>query len=124
MQRIELHVAPRDAYLEVRATGKYSLPDALEAFSRMAREAERLQRSRILLDMTGLAGDLPTMDRYQSGVHAANVLRGVRRMAVVGSRALRYTGFFEDTASNRGLEVRIFFERDEALAWLTSSAPG
>jgi hypothetical protein len=120
-QRIELQVEPRNGYLEVRASGEYSLSGALEAFSHMAREADRLQRSRLLLDMTALAGDPPDLDRYESGVHAANVLRGIERLAVVGSRAIRFTRFFEDTATNRGLAVRIFFERDEAVDWLAGA---
>ena len=28
--------------------------------------------------------------------------------------------FFETVCRNRGLDVRVFAERDEALAWLTS----
>ncbi len=73
----------------------------------------------MLLDLREITGArMSDMDRYDVGVMAARESVGAP-IALVGSEALvDARRFGEVVARNRGLNVRVFTDMDEATAWL------
>jgi hypothetical protein len=76
---------------------------------------------RILLDLVGVTGDLPDLDRYDLGKEAAALLAHIERLAVIRRADLRYTGFAFDVAQNRGLDARGFIDPKQAEVWLVGA---
>jgi hypothetical protein len=75
----------------------------------------------MLLDLREMTGArLSDMDRYDVGVLAARESVGAP-IAMVGPATLvDPRRFGESVARNRGLNVRVFIDMDEATAWLRS----
>jgi hypothetical protein len=107
-------------YLKVRLGGRYSLPDLRGIIEAIGSEAERGGHARALLDLTAVDGDQPDLDRFETGVYAAEQLAKLERVAVLMAGRARVNRFFEDVARNRGLQVRVTQDPGEALDWLTS----
>lgn len=99
--------------------GDYSLADGLALFQRVAATARERGARLVLVDLVGLVGDIPDLDRYDLGKEGAEILGHVERLAVVRAPGYRYTGFAVDVARNRGLNIRVFTDRSEAIEWLT-----
>jgi len=71
-----------------------------------------------LREMTG--GRMSDMDRYDTGVLAARHSVGVPIAMVASETLVDPRRFGELVARNRGLNVRVFTNMDEATAWLRS----
>jgi len=111
---------PGSGYLRMKLAGRYSLPELREAIAAIGAEIDRAGHARVLVDFTGVQGDIPDIDRYETGVYAAEQLARIERVAVLSGRQQRVNHFFEDVARNRGLQVRVTQDPAEALAWITS----
>jgi hypothetical protein len=120
MMTIEHAFEPGPGHLAVRVSGSYSLPAIRGLIEAVGAEVERGGYAHALIDITALQGDQPDMDRFEMGVHAAEHLASLDRLAVLVNQALRVNHFFEDVARNRGLQVLVTKDPGEALAWLTS----
>ena len=93
--------------------------ESLKLFERIAEVAKERGAQRVLIDAIAIDGDMPDLDRYDLGKRAASLLSDIGRIAVVRGPSIRYTGFAFEVAQNRGLDVRSFADRAEAVAWLT-----
>lgn len=78
--------------------------------------------SKVLLDIRGLEGRLPIREDYDI---PSRFFPTVRNLNVINRAALvdlkefeRDDAFFETVAVNRGFNLRIFSNSDEALQWL------
>jgi hypothetical protein len=107
-------------YLRVRIGGEYSLPELRGIIGTIGTEAHRRKQVRLLIDVTGMRGDQPDMDRFETGVVAAEKLSAMERVAILMHPRGRLNHFFEDVARNRGLPVRVTQDPGEAIDWLTS----
>ena len=108
----------RKGHLEVLASGPYSRQGVFELIDRIGHATQAQGAARVLLDIGGVSGDPPDLDRFEYGVHAAQTLGRLERLAVLGDSQFRVTHLFEDAARNRGLPVRVFRDRGQAIAWL------
>jgi hypothetical protein len=108
-------------YLTARLSGAHALPDALAAFQKIAVAAREQKAQRLLLDMVGISGEMPDMDRYELGKEGAEIFCQIDRVGILYSTSFRYTGFGVDVANNRGLNVRGFQDPVAAADWLKSS---
>ena len=108
-------------YLIAQVTGMLSLQAAVESFEIIAAMAKERGAQRVLIDASAITGDMPDLDRYDLGKQAVSLFGNVERIAVVRGPNIRYTGFAFEVAQNRGLGVRAFADRAEAVAWLASA---
>ena len=120
----DLECLDRDGYFEARYLGTFSIQRYLDQMERSVRACEERKRSLLLVDITDLHGYNPTTyERHQIGVTGAALSRGLSKVAVIVSdaqvRPRAEPDFFATTvARNRGLEIRTFFVRAEAVDWL------
>lgn len=119
--QIELRDIDPPGYLLFTCQGAGTLASFRVLVDRISVEVAARGRRRVLADVRSMSGALPDMDRFEIGVYAAEKLTGVERFAVLASVEHRINRFFEDTARNRGLQVRVFLDEAEALAWTNAA---
>ena len=111
-------------FVRIVVTGNYSLLKANHLFSHSIENALLHRRAKILIDVTNIAGNIPFFDRFEYATFLARYKREhastkVSRIAVVGHEPIVDKNKFGETvAINRGANVRVFTDMDNAYAWL------
>ena len=109
------------SHLTAHLSGSYSLAGMLRAIDVMAGECRKRNVKRLAVDVS-ISGDAPAVDRYQYASHAASALRQLEKCAAYAGPGQRVEPFTEVVAQNRGLSLRVFGTRQEALTWLTTDS--
>jgi hypothetical protein len=120
--------------LEVEVRGEFSLDEAKRTFLEMLDSAGRHGAAKVLFDGRGLKGEPEVMERFFYGEFAAtetaraasegNLPRVPRFAYVLEEPVLDPRRFGENVASNRGMIVKTFGNREEALKWLEVDSAG
>jgi hypothetical protein len=108
--------------LTAHLSGSYSLAGMLRAIDMMAEECRKRHTHRLAVDVS-ISGDAPTLDRYKYATHAVSSLRHLKKCAAYAGPGQRVEPFTELVAQNRGLSLRVFGTRQEALTWLMTDSP-
>ena len=119
---MDLILEPRDGFLLAIAVGEVSFDSALEGCRNMVDLAAGLGVRKILLDCLALIGDLSAEERFELGKTTAEYCQSQLRipaLALIG-KPPAVTGLGARAASNRGMPVEIFFDRERGLDWLKS----
>ena len=114
--------------LEVEVRGEFSLEEAKRTFLETLESVGRHAATKVLFDGRTLIGEPAVMERFYYGEFAAaetaraaseRRMPRVPRFAYVLERpVLDPKRFGENVAANRGMIVKAFGDRDEALTWL------
>ena len=93
-----------------------------EAFDRAIALAQDSKIRRVLVDTVRIEGGHSALDLQKIAAHLSTLpgkfdLREAVLVAGDGPNT-QNTGYWEDTCTIRGLQVRLFEDRAEALAWL------
>jgi hypothetical protein len=114
---LEIQVKPD--YILVTYTGEFNVAAAERAIDGSLQAGSTHNLSKILIDCRRMTGRLSIMDRYQVAVSGQRMAGKLTRVALVrqeeGSPLDRFT---ETVARNRGVNLKLFSEIDEAVAWL------
>ncbi|MES2940592.1 MAG: hypothetical protein V4864_23140 [Pseudomonadota bacterium] len=106
-------------YLFVVCAGPVSLAELSAAADFIASLAQRQERKRALLELSGTQPSLSFTDHLQLGTHVAHAFAALERVATVVSVENR-VGTSEKAARNSGLRLRTFTDLDTAQKWLLS----
>ncbi len=104
-------------YLRVVASGEYQFSDLPQFVNFIKAEANRNDRSRVLIDCRNLAGGMSEGERFEGGVMIANVFGPKLRAALMLPPDF-ITKLGELAAVNRGAQFFVTSSEDEALNWL------
>ena len=120
-----VEVLEGDAYVEVRYLGVYSIDHFVRQMEVSAQACRDRKLDRVLLDITRLTQYRPTtLERYKMGILGASMSRGLTKVAVIGTwEQIGKDQFASTVARNQGLPVRVFLEREDAVAWLQLPCP-
>ena len=120
-------IEPQPGYLLMTCEG-YFEPSLIDQFTNQIIEACKKHRpSNFLIDNRQVEGEMSTMDRYNLSMVSAKKYLDEKltgripscRFAFVGNHPLVDPKRFGETvAVNRGLNVKVFTDIKEALAWL------
>ena len=118
----EIKVHP--GYVELECTGTYSHEAALQLYSQAYEVAVRENRAAVLVDVRQVTGDPPTLtDLFDQGVHVASLGSGAGariRFAHLADESMTHPQRFgEVVARSHGALIRVFLDRDEAIAWIS-----
>ena len=124
---MDVDIRLEDGFLNVRVAGRFSLEEANDGLVQMFGAVARYRTTRVLVDCRELQGSITTMENFDHVNFAAEMIEKFSQRGV--SRATRFAyvtvgafydpdKFAETVAVNRGLEVRIFDNIDDALQWL------
>lgn len=119
--RLDLSFRDEKEFLSCGVRGAYSLADFLRLADRVMDECATRGATRALVDITGVNGDIPQIDRYRLGVYCAERPKRPERLAVVARREI-INWMFENVASNRGLSTCVSADPTYAQNWLRSAA--
>ena len=110
-------------YVLIECAGDTNVADFIAVLPALFREASASGRATALVDIRSLRGPPPnTLERFEIGVAAADAQKIHARniqLAVVGAEpVIDPERFGEVVSSNRGANLRVFTDMDEAVAWL------
>ncbi len=122
--KIELEIIEKDGFV-VAVLGGVRTPETLvEAASRTTTFCSARGISRVLIDLRGMGGGLDTLETYEVAGHELprqpNVRRFLRSAILDQPGNIERIRFFETVAVNRGLNVKIFDNEEQAVRWLKS----
>jgi hypothetical protein len=123
---LDIKLIIADDHLLLIANGNYSLPEANHLFKQAIDKAVLYNRHKILIDVTNVTGSIPYIDRFYYSKNLAeysinNSFNKANSIAVVGKEPIVDKDRFGETvAVNRGLNVRVFTDMEDATMWLNS----
>ncbi|HEY0304186.1 MAG TPA: hypothetical protein VGC44_04395 [Longimicrobiales bacterium] len=126
---MELTTNNTPSYLHAVASGEFVLRNAEEQFMDLLDSVVDTGADRVLLDGRQVTGNLDVLDRYVYGEFVAlaaarlpkNVVPTPPKFAYVLTHpVLDPDRLGETVARNRGMSLRAFDNKDEALEWLVS----
>ena len=115
-----LILEPRDWFLLATATGEVSFREAVESCQSMCDLAAGLGLRKIMLDSLAVEGDPSPDERFERGKTIAEYYQlrmRVPTLALIG-KPPAVTGLGARAASNGGMPVEIFSDRERGLDWL------
>ena len=116
-----LDIREEQDYLHVRATGTRTFEAVAEMATQILNACIEHGTDSVLVDVRELEGRLSTIGAYEMPTTVFPKLkgRGLKRAAIV-DREQYEDGFpfLETVARNRGFNLHIFSDVDEAIAWL------
>lgn len=127
MENMVVSLADASGYLQATLSGPFSLEKAQSTFVEILSAAERHQLAKILIDGTRITGQPSIIDRFYYGEFVAGAASRVRVGS--GQQTLQFAyvlvppvrdvgGLGEMVATNRGMKVKTFADRADALRWL------
>ena len=111
-------------FMTLIASGTYSLERAIHLCKLSIDTCFSYNKSKILVDITKVTGNVPFFDRFQyaealAQYKSTHALTKVSKIALVGREPLIDKNRFGETvAVNRGVNIKVFTELNDALAWL------
>ncbi len=117
--------------LRVTLGGEFTMPEAKQTFLQILDAAAQANARRILVDGREVRGTLSTVERYELGEFVAlatldRVSSGAiafpRIACVLVEPVLDPQRFGEMVARNRGAQLSVFANIDDAVAWLEKPA--
>jgi hypothetical protein len=115
---LRFDVEHRDRYSVVRLEGEPSLGQFLSFLHLMGVETNRWPTKRVLFDLRGVHTLTSFTEHYAIGEEAARQLSHLHRVASL-VEPHRLTHASEKTARRSGMNLTVFTDEDDALAWLT-----
>lgn len=87
--------------------------------------AEPDERTKVLIEVIAPRAELTVFERFQAWTRAFPVIRRKRVAYLITGRPVTSdAALFELVAHNRGVELRIFNSRQDAIRWLEPSGEG
>lgn len=108
-------------YVRVRITGRPSIGQLLSLIHLLGVESETWEDDQVLVDLRGVVTPFSTPEQFRIGEEAAASLSHMRRIASVVLPE-RVTRVSEKAARRNGVNVRVFDDEQQAIAWLAAPA--
>ena len=122
----KIQLIDNPAAVAVEASGPMKLALVMEVAAQALAEAASHELHKFLVDDREMIPDLSTLELYQLPEVLERMGFGKRDRAAVlyceRSPKAEDFRFFENTAINRGFDVRLFTDLDQAVDWLRSAA--
>lgn len=104
-------------YLSVKAAGRATLEDMFDMINQVALAAAQFRATKVLVDQTEIQEDFRFTDHFAIGERVVMVCNALDKAASV-VRPDRRTGTSEKVAQKKGVQLRVFTSKAEAVAWL------
>jgi hypothetical protein len=114
---LQYEVEQRTGYTVVRVRGEPSLGEFISFLQEIGAESARWAGNGLLADLRGIRTLTTFTEHYAIGQEVGRQLRHLRRVASVVP-ADRITRASEKTARQSGMDLTVFTDEGEAVAWL------
>ena len=121
---ISFSIESKVSYLHVSCAGTYDRLSVMDMYQQILRTAADQNLSRILIDCRKVKGDISVLERYITSTYGAELclkyITTIRfKISMVGEEPpLDPERFGETVARNRGVDVLVTTELEEAYNWL------
>ena len=124
MTQEPLNIADRGSFLLVEFFGKFSVEAGRQCIDRMVEASVKHGRPKVLLDCRRMTGVMQVLDRFEVAEYGAATCYQLHQVALLGNKDMVLPDkFVENVAVNRGMNLKIFTDFDEAVLWLSQSTP-
>jgi hypothetical protein len=106
-----------EGYVKLVLTGEWELIEILKMIGVVRAESEAAHRDRVLVDVRDVGGQIPDVERFETGKQVALALGPSVKVAVIG-RPERINRVTENAAIQRGGRMLVASTEEDALAWL------
>ncbi|MBN1163903.1 MAG: hypothetical protein JXB45_04945 [Candidatus Krumholzibacteriota bacterium] len=121
MEQDGLRIEDRGDFVLVEFSGKFSVETGKRCVDTMVEACATYQRSALLFDCRRMTGYLSIMDRFQVMAYGQITSGTISKLALLGlPEHTLPDNFSENVAVNRGVNLKIFTDFEEAVAWLGS----
>jgi len=119
-----LTITDHGSFLLVAFFGEFSVEAGKECVDRMVAVSMKYGRAKVLLDCRRMTGDLHVFDRFQVAEYGATKRFQLQQLALVRPRdTAPPDNLVQTVAVNRGMNLRLFMDFDDAVRWLSELAP-
>lgn len=115
---VTLTYEPHETFVRARVVGSPTLAEFLEVLQQLGRDSAAWPQGLVLIDLRGVIPVYSFTEQFTLGEEVGRSLKHLRRFASVVAKG-RATHVSEKAAKHRGVNVRVFEDDDEAIAWLT-----
>ena len=118
--KLDLAFREADGYLLVQVEGEWTPEAVQQGIEEVAQAAEERGHDRVLLDIRNMSGPKTDLHRFLAGEHAAKAWGHPLRLKVAAVyKEELIDKFTENVAVNRGANIIVLSDIDEAIEWLT-----
>ena len=115
----DLKIIQKDAYVRFDYTGEFSQAAGKQCIDAMVEACRRLQISKALLDCRKMTGEIEILEGFMVAQYGGKMRGFLSKTALVGREDQMFPdNFVENVAVNRGVNLKIFTDIEEAIAWL------
>lgn len=116
---LQFQLQPQDNFLLIQLVGLVSPQAWQQALAEIEKAIEDTQSDRLVINLEGLVGWLGEPERRAVGTLMAAHLRQMKKVALV-VQAHKITGVVEEEAQQKGLDLRLFPDHEDAVTWVLS----
>jgi hypothetical protein len=124
----ELEMIERDGFVAAVLAGVRTPETLVAAAARARAYCSERQIPRLLIDLRGMSGGLDTLETFEVAGHdlpRQETVRRILRSAILDRpENIERIRFSEIVAVNRGLNVKISADEDQAIEWLLADGSG
>jgi hypothetical protein len=114
-----LDIVKKEDYLQITFSGPFSIDAAKRSVDDMVAACRKEHCAKVLFDCRPMTGDLTVLDRFEVGQYGEGTIPQTVKIAMLGrNEQILPDRFFETVARNRGVNLLLFTEVDDALKWL------
>ncbi len=121
----EFTISDHGPYLLADFFGEFSVATGKRCIDSMVEAAIASGRRRVLLDCRRMTGEMPIIARFQVAEYSQKTRGAIDRIALLNRpEVVLPDNFVEHVAVNRGVNLKIFTDFDQAERWLTETPSG
>ena len=114
-----LEIEDKQDYVQVRYVGEFRLFEGRRTVDRINEACTKFHRSAVLLDLQSMTGNISIMDRFNIVVYGQKMIGTVSKIAIAAQpEAGTVSRLVETMAENRGINLKVFYEINQADSWL------
>jgi len=122
---LRVHIDPREDYLHVEVSGEFDLSRTKELIRHVFEVARQHDLCKIFVDRREMKGPVGDLEQFQLAEFLAKEQgTGRCRMTILKTgRKVPMDRFFEPVALNRGANLKVTTDLEEAFKWLDIKPP-
>ena len=114
-----LSIIQEEAYIRFDYTGEFSIVMGKQCIDAMVEACSQTQVSKALLDCRNMIGEIKILESFMVAKYGGKMRGFLSKTALVGREdQMLPDNFVENVAVNRGVNLKIFTDVEEAIDWL------
>ena len=114
-----LSIAEKEGYVRFDYTGEFSQAAGKQCIDAMVEKCRQVQIRKALLDCRQMTGEIPVFEGFMVVLHGRKMRDVISQTALVGREDQMFAdNFIENVAVNRGVNLKLFTDIEEAIDWL------